>query len=125
MYPTVYDERVAGEIILVRKSLPPSCEVFIAQQKVIRKRMLQVTCFYRYIQVSTSIGSIYTRALYHIQQLMYLLKISVLHSLLNGDIKKDNICPKWWVPVAERILGGIISVGGIDKNLRTALIMQD
>ena len=38
---------------------------------------------------------------------MYLLKISVLHPLLNGDIKKDNICPKWWLPVAERILGGI------------------
>ena len=55
MYPTVYDERVAGEIILVRKSLPPSCEVFIAQQKVIRKRMLQVTCFYRYIQVTSHV----------------------------------------------------------------------
>ena len=47
---------------------------------------------------------------------MYLLKISVLHSLLNGDIKKDNICPKWWLPVAERILGGIISAEGIVKN---------
>ena len=45
---------------------------------------------------------------------MYLLKISVLHSLHNGDIKKDNICPKWWLPVAERILGGIISAEGIE-----------
>ena len=49
--------------------------------------------------------------------LMYLLKISVLHSLLNGDIKRDNICPKWWLPVAKRILGGIISAEGIGAIL--------